>query len=106
MLFYKVENEVEAYSLFLLYFFQTKWSISIPFELMFLNAGTEVKEPVLGSKVKSDGMVNPFVLKAEVIIRRSSHQYRLWVEVYRGLIKCGDMLRGVSRDCVVHCNVN
>ena len=33
---------------------------------MYFNAQTDEKEPVLGSKVKSEGLVNPCVLKAEV----------------------------------------
>ncbi|CAB3982302.1 Hypothetical predicted protein [Paramuricea clavata] len=43
-----------------------RWSVSVPFELTFIDeqAGRG-KESVLGSKIKSEGLVNPCVLKID-----------------------------------------
>ncbi|XP_046846719.1 uncharacterized protein LOC124440376 [Xenia sp. Carnegie-2017] len=53
-----------------------QWSISVPFELTFVDVliGRE-KEYAIGSKIKSDGLINPCVLKieGEEISRKTSN---------------------------------
>lgn len=52
---------------FVIFILQMQWSASVPFELIFIDELTGLKrEPVLGSKIKSEGLVNPCVLKVEV----------------------------------------